>query len=125
MFCRAGQWSTRFYFYPAISVVEIYPSTGRAQHANVVTVDGSNFVRSRELECFFGDVSNHATFVSVTRVLCESPELTTGVYELKLSYNRQDMVANSQFFEVLPTVTLTMADSSVNLWAMHHILQSR
>jgi len=61
-----------------IEIASIHPKRGSKDGGTIVTVNGSNFVESEDLQCFFGPKASTpaspATYISSTQITCVTPQ---------------------------------------------------
>lgn len=72
----------------------------------MVTVIGTNFVRSYGLFCRFGTEARAATYDSAVQLRCEAPPVASnGSVALEISNNNNDYTASGLFFDYYGTTS--------------------
>lgn len=96
-FSFSGAWFT---YYPRTNVVSLWPLMGSASEGGtVVTVHGEGFENTAELSCNFGNVLGiKATWLSSTKLLCETPRHLPGVVRVQVTNNGVDVSPTSGEF---------------------------
>lgn len=71
-----------------------------------VIVDGTLFVNTKNLSCFFGDKIQHAFFLSSTRVQCMVPDVAPGILRLRISNDGKHSSESSLTFHFLHPISM-------------------
>jgi len=90
-----------------VSVTAVWPVLGAAAiGGTVVSVNGTGFLQTTDLSCRFGNTVVAASFISDSRLICESPPGLPGLVALEVSNNRRDFSTSGNGF-------LYVADPSI------------
>lgn len=109
-----GHVSSVLVFPPA--VVALVPSSGPTVGSTLVSIRGIAFRDYSSYECFFGNQSSLAWFVSSFEVACRSaPALFSGSVDFSLHVDDFEIISSSFAYYVNPSTTLLANVSSVNV----------
>jgi hypothetical protein len=103
---NAGQWSvsrTQFEHMAPVKVATASPSMGSSFGGSVITIAGNNFVvrdgfKGANTMCRFSDRRTPATVLSSTVVVCASPALRAGHYDVTVSVNYESQALSNLDF---------------------------
>ena len=74
-----------FTYIPAAKILNVFPTSGLSAGGTVVTVSGSNYSNSMEINCKFGDsILSEALFVNESSLQCVSPSHAQGKVNFSL-----------------------------------------
>ena len=85
----------QYLYYQAPKLTSLSPSLGPRSGSTYITIRGEGFFKSPILTCKFdlGHYSSASTLVSSSQVICQTPPITTGMYNMDLTLNGQQFSA--------------------------------
>ena len=109
--------SVQYYYADAPSISSVVPDRVSAFGGAVITVKGSNFVRSNDLSCRFGSTIVRALWYSATILSCEAPSHEVGFARFEVSNNAVEFYGHASVIEyVVPhTITSIMPSRAASL----------
>ena len=101
--------AVQFKFMPEIEVSSVSPAVGTTSGGTVVSVKGSAFTFSQNLQCRFGLAAVAATFVSTEEVKCVAPAADAGSVAVSVTGNGVDFSITSAQYEYSATAKVSIA----------------
>ena len=85
----------QYLYYEAPRLTALSPSLGPREGSTYITIKGEGFFKSPILSCKFdlGHYSSASTLVSSTEVVCQTPPITAGMYNMEITLNGQQFSA--------------------------------
>lgn len=93
-----GGISYLFYLKPQLNILS--PSLAPVTGGTTITITGTGFFKTDVLDCRFdiGHFSPKTAYISTTSVACVTPAMSSGVYQMDVTLNRQDYSAGCGLF---------------------------
>ena len=113
----------KYLYYEAPKLQSLTPSLGPRAGSTYITIAGEGFFSSPVLACRFdlGHYSSASTLVSASQVICKTPPITAGSYNVDISLNGQQFSAGCgvsgrcPFYSYIePTIALVNPQTGVN-----------